>query len=1566
MIADDLSTTPDDFDEFGWFLILLQQINKPTGSVYEADRRIRPLSFIERRRAASRVTELATDSPERVENPLGLTLLHEPLAPHIDLIFVHGIGGGSQKTWNISNAAASYWPKEWLPHEEGFEHARIYTYGYDSRWAGKGHSVNIHDFGRALLADICDYSHVQKTVDAYLLARDDPTCEAVLKRIRGMIFLGTPHRGADSVHLLKSLLYLPGMHGSKAFVDELVPNSAMLQDINDAFRHTYQGIYIRSYFERIETDLGFSRQIIVERDSAIMGLPSEQVRHLDTDHRHLAKFTKQSDANYKTLCRGLLAAMATIEKNHTPIPFRDNLKAELKIVAEYLSDTFQQDNELAKITENKTEGSCEWLINRTTFRDWFAISDAGDHNRSSEMSNSLMTPKLFWLSGKPGTGKTIVSGHVAQYIKSKKLGCSVYFFKRGNRTKSSVCHLLRSFAFQMACSDSNIRQLLLRMASDGEDFDSNDPNSIWRALYLSRILRTNFQQPHYWVIDALDECDDYAALIRLLSNVGQLSPLRVFATNRSVPETENELTVPVFAEQMSLKDSLEDIERFLRARMHFLQSESNFEGLLTQIVSKSNGCFLWAALVLTQLQRARRLSTIQSSIDLVPVGMNDLYKQILDNLANTLSSDVVDKMLAKAIFRWSLCTIRPLTLDEFKDGLYFDVLETPRPLRTGIESYSGHLIYLDDDSRIQPVHQTVGAFLTNNCPVSDFAMEKKKEHARIAEVCLSFLSGKEFYEPQTRQEDTPGLPTYLSPFAKYAIAHFSDHIFKSSSQIDSLLVLLSDFLESPNVLAWIEGLAQAGNITLLAHTAKNLKSFLARRAKYLPPLGREVQIVEAWIHDLIHIGALFAHNLVAVPKSVHFLVPPLCPRNSAIYSQFGDHPGCLKAVGIIENNWDDRLTSFSYADEETMSVACGTEYFAVGLSDGTIVMYRSTTCKYIRTLKHPGAVGKLSFANLNPLLASCSTNKLVLWNTHKGDRLWTFDRGAHLVPMALGFNHDDSTISLATRNGVSVFQASDGKITNSISYSTSGRDNADVEKTSSAWFSPSLDIVAIASRNRPMTILNMVYRTREKILKEGYEKVYDSPHVNAVAFHPNSQAGLVAVAYNDGDLVVHKFLAKREAEKFPLLCQTLAVSPDGRTLATGDSYGTIHLFNFETLRLSYRITSDSHNIQAIAFNSSGLRFFDIRANRCNVWEPSILVVRETSDDTSTEPCSEEMLPPMQHKNARHLDDDRFISAITGHQEDEYLFCGRFDGSIAVYETETGNLVHELCKHMRFIRVHLLDWNADASLLTSADVSCRFICRGVARKPGEEWSVGNTLLDKRTSSDIKQILTNQRGDRLLVSTALTDVVYTIDAYSLEINRIAQQDERQWIKHPTNADHLVLIKGGKAFIYDWAQFTMVSGEDGIHLESLSRTDHFVSQIVCNNEANKVGAFYLAEYNERDYASELELWDAANITPDATRAPSEAQYKLFPHGIKAILGEYMTFLLFLDSESWVCSVDLESTERKDKFAAAIFLFLSPGTKTDTPCITLPPVEASLLWLGKILLFSTRDYGFKYLSLF
>jgi hypothetical protein len=90
------------------------------------------------------------ESPDEIRGPIGLRIQFEPKYPLIEFVFVHGFPGGSRRTWGYGDDIATFWPREWLTHEEGFSHVRVHTFGYDVDCPDRRADVGkINHFGRA-------------------------------------------------------------------------------------------------------------------------------------------------------------------------------------------------------------------------------------------------------------------------------------------------------------------------------------------------------------------------------------------------------------------------------------------------------------------------------------------------------------------------------------------------------------------------------------------------------------------------------------------------------------------------------------------------------------------------------------------------------------------------------------------------------------------------------------------------------------------------------------------------------------------------------------------------------------------------------------------------------------------------------------------------------------------------------------------------------------------------------------------------------------------------------------------------------------------------------------------------------------------------------------------------------------------------------------------------------------------------------------------------------------------------------------------------------------------------
>lgn len=672
----------------------------------------------------------------------------------------------------------------------------------------KGSTATIHDFGQALLAEmyaspfiggqdndtpIVFVAHSMGGIvvkKVLILAKQDPSYHQLAARIHTMFFLATPHRGSDCASLLRKILQSSQTHGSKAFVENLVPNSEAIHTINDQFRHVYQDVQLWSFFETVgTTTLG----LIVEKDSAVLGLPGERVQLLNADHRHICKFEDPSDSNYCTLRNAFGSAISSIGATWLSAR-REEHQSEMKRLSDYLGYVERPESELATLTDHQIEGSCEWLTDKTSFHSWREGFEG--------------VARILWLRGDPATGKSTLVAHVIRYLENSNAECSFFFFKHNIKGRSTAAEPLCSLAWQMASANSIIRQKLLGMQDDGIMIDLTDPRTSWRTIFLSRIFPTELRQPHFWIIDGLDESADSSVLCHFLAKLDPEVRLRVFISSRPdlmIERLFSQEKVPFLLESTSLETSQKDISMYLDAHAQHLPVESEDERteLLSSILQKSNGNFLWTSLVVQEIEDTVSQERIVEILRSVSKGVDDLYSRIIRTItARNNNGDV-----AKSILRWVTCAGRPLTVDELREALYLDIQQTVPQLEKNASAICGNLVYVDNAGRVHPKHQTVKEYLFRPHKKDDrnLTFDHADEHGRVAEVCLQFLCSNAMRTVRYRRTNMNTRKVPRNPFATYAISYFSGHLLRTTSSSDRHLVSLNKFssqILSPGSNSW--------------------------------------------------------------------------------------------------------------------------------------------------------------------------------------------------------------------------------------------------------------------------------------------------------------------------------------------------------------------------------------------------------------------------------------------------------------------------------------------------------------------------------------------------------------------------------------------------------------------------------------------------------------------------------------------------------------------------------------------------------------------------------------------
>ncbi|KAK4236050.1 hypothetical protein C8A03DRAFT_36078 [Achaetomium macrosporum] len=1549
----------------------------------EPDRQLSTTSFRGRLQSLRRVTTSArskssSQSPEGTRGALGLNLLHEPSEPRVDFIFVHGLNGGSRRSWSASSDPSSFWPKEWLPSEAGFRHVRIHSFGYDSDWTKSREStLTIHDFGQALLADMYNSPNLKRNGNtpivlvahsmgglvvkkAYLLARRDPIYADIANRIHSLYFLGTPHRGADSSAFVTTLISMSIGSGSKTFVKELIPGSGTLQAINDEFRHVCNDVRLWSFFEGVPTSTGPTSTMIVEKESAVMGLPGEHTQYLQADHRRLVKFESVEDPNYNILLRCFNTTIEEIEKNYIADKF-ENHRAQMRQIAQAFDVPERPDGDFVRMLDKLHAGSCEWLTAHQCFHDWLECEPIDPNPKIKAITSgpSKNTPRFLWLNGPPGSGKSVASGHVIKYLESYNLDCAYFFFK--NNEKPSLTQFLLSMALQMAESNFQIRHTFLSMLEEGETIDSHsDHVMVWNNIFLGRIFKMALSQPQYWVIDALDECPSraLATLMSMFARIEPTVPLRIFITSRPNSHVErllNQERIARLEMHTGQADSLRDIEAFVRSRLSpsIIEDFNEEEGdLVAEIIEKSNGIFLWASLILTRLDEAHSIEAMRKTLDQVPSEMSGMYSGILESIIESPNAD-----LAHCVLKWVVCARKPLTTEELREVVRLDINQT---LRTSdrFAQICGNLITVDNNL-VQVMHQTVKEFLTGE--QSDYYIPRSWSHARIAELCLQHLNGRNFAPPRTRRapaisssssSKSSSDSTNAAVFDDYASTNFSYHLAHCSPSESTLglLPLLGTFVSS-NVLTWIERVAKTGRLSLLTRTIQNLKVYLDRQVATCSPIDADYQLTSRFVEDLVRLSAIFGPNLLATPSCIYSLVPLLCPKSSMIHWKFARQQGGFRQQVLcnFNNDWDERLSSFTFASR-VMSIACAEQFFAVGLGDGTVKLYRQSTFELLNTMQHGEPVRRLANGNITGTLISGGLKTLKAWGPRQV-LLWSATVPEQ--PLSFRFSPDDSKVYVPLRNGeVYVYRAKNGARLDALDILEENSSSSDSDSDGGEHqqrrtmpmlirISPMLGIAAIAYRSSHLQLSYYDSDGRvEEFEKEGYEDGGFPSQVLDVAFNENAEQNLMAVAYQDGDLVTLDPWTLQQKHAYHLNAHTLAASPDGHTLAAGDSECVISLFAFDGLRLICRIQSLEERIMGIVFASNSLRFFDLRGNTCNVWEPAALIKKNLADDSSSEEADDYLMPASNLVCTRTFEGSKVITVMTQAGDSNFVFCGREDGSITVHDINSGKICAELKFHARMVDILHLEWNAQGKVLFSVDASRRCIATRLAlptsaaattavqkqQQQQQQLQQFEHILDFRASDTVLQALISPDACTFLVSTQSGEELHAPGGAGCTARSSHSRGKARWLQHPTDNSRLLLFQNDSdvLHIFRWTDLHRETPEQGISIEL--PPDLLSMPVTLSDEwHSRAGLATLVQTIElpSNKTGFLTL-DLSKIADPATTTQVElacTPRQLVSH-IRSVLGIYRSSLFFMSGKGWVCSISLKNLGNSKSYVRHFFI--------------------------------------------
>ncbi|KAH7008753.1 Alpha/Beta hydrolase protein [Ilyonectria destructans] len=284
--------------------------------------------------------------------PDGVEVLHDCRDATIDICFVHGLSGNRVSTWT-ANRQPKPWPETLLPLK--LSRARILTYGYDAYIVRKpvASTNGLIDHATNLLNDLatdraCSNASSRPLVfvahslgglvckEAVLLSRNNPEphLRGIFDCTKGIVFLGTPHRGswmADWARIPASALGIV-KSTNKSLLKILETDDKYLQSIQDRFwsmvreqQKAGRDLEVTCFFEELPLS-GVGK--VVSKDSAT--LESYNAISIHANHSNMAKFSSVDDNGFKRLLGELTRWESQIRNSAAKQPRRSIEEAQIK------------------------------------------------------------------------------------------------------------------------------------------------------------------------------------------------------------------------------------------------------------------------------------------------------------------------------------------------------------------------------------------------------------------------------------------------------------------------------------------------------------------------------------------------------------------------------------------------------------------------------------------------------------------------------------------------------------------------------------------------------------------------------------------------------------------------------------------------------------------------------------------------------------------------------------------------------------------------------------------------------------------------------------------------------------------------------------------------------------------------------------------------------------------------------------------------------------------------------------------------------------------------------------
>ncbi|KAL3460012.1 hypothetical protein BJX64DRAFT_193425 [Aspergillus heterothallicus] len=320
-------------------------------------------------------------------------------------------------------------------------------------------------------------------------------------------------------------------------------------------------------------------------------------------------------------------------------------------VQEWLSPANFRDD-LYNHQKEYMEGSCDWALQQPEVASFLQPTDEA---------------QVLSIRGAPGIGKSTLTGFLIHHLLEAGTSVLYFFCKDTEGGKSKPFQALRTIISQVLAVEEGSRLLSylekLRLKSGQRHAESF---ATLREAFINAItVIPSPEKPLYFIVDALDECEDgcllASTLCAALNNSNR--PFKLLMTSREESDLlaffrqyrERNLGEMASLQELTVHPSTiqEPVVAYVKQRVaHLRHIRDTPLGLqvFQNVSTATDGSWLYAKLILDEIERLPTPASVARHVKNIPTGLVQLYHTIFSTVEKSLSP--TELKLAQQLFIW--------------------------------------------------------------------------------------------------------------------------------------------------------------------------------------------------------------------------------------------------------------------------------------------------------------------------------------------------------------------------------------------------------------------------------------------------------------------------------------------------------------------------------------------------------------------------------------------------------------------------------------------------------------------------------------------------------------------------------------------------------------------------------------------------------------------------------------------------------------------------------------------------------------------------------------------------